>query len=326
MAETLALMFDRLRFSAMADALTQLLDDVRPRGALFARSFMRPPWALRFEDDAPLAVVAMLDGDGWLDAGDGEPVALGSGDVAIVVGVAPYTVSQQPGAAPRVVVHDPERCTEVGGRRFDETTELCSHTPTGADEAVLLHAAFPVHGSVRGRLLDGLPRVLVVRRDELPHSALASIEAELRAARPGQRAVLDRLLELLLVTTLREWLDRSDTEAPPWFQAQKDPIVGAALQLIHDEPARPWTVAELARATAVSRAAFARRFAELVGEPPMTYLACWRMCLAADLLRETDDTVGTIASQVGYANAYALSVAFKRIHGVRPSDFRAAAA
>jgi AraC-like DNA-binding protein len=84
-------------------------------------------------------------------------------------------------------------------------------------------------------------------------------------------------------------------------------------------------VASLAAEAGVSRATLARRFTDLVGEPPMSHLAGWRTCLAADLLRETDDTVGAIARKVGYADAFALSVAFKRVHGIRPTEHRASA-
>ncbi|MEU7898909.1 AraC family transcriptional regulator [Nonomuraea sp. NPDC049152] len=102
-----------------------------------------------------------------------------------------------------------------------------------------------------------------------------------------------------------------------------DPVIGRALRLIHDDPAHPWTVASLADKAGVSRSRFAQRFAELVGQPPMAYLTDWRICQAADLLARTDGTVDAVARQVGYSNAYALSVAFKRTLGVRPSEHRA---
>jgi AraC-like DNA-binding protein len=102
-------------------------------------------------------------------------------------------------------------------------------------------------------------------------------------------------------------------------------VVGAALRLLHDEPAHPWTVAALAARTGVSRAALARRFSDLVGEPPMTYLTDLRLALAADLLREPDATVAAVARRVGYGSAFALSAAFKRERGVSPQEHRAAA-
>lgn len=99
-------------------------------------------------------------------------------------------------------------------------------------------------------------------------------------------------------------------------------MVAEALRLLHDDPAHPWTVAELATGIGASRATLARRFTAAVGEPPMAYLAGWRTALAADLLRRTDATVGSIARKVGYANAFALSVAFKRRRGTTPTEHR----
>jgi AraC-like DNA-binding protein len=272
------------------DALSTLLDDVRPRGAVFDRSNLEGSWTIGFAERPPLALATLLRGDAWITVHGGAPVPLGAGDVAVVVGPAPYTV--------------------------------------GADSdgsAVLLSGMYQVRGSVCDRILRGLPPVVVVRADALPYPAVEIVAAELACPRPGRQAVLDRLLDLLLVTTLREWLDRPGSGAPAWYHALDDAVVGAALQLMHDEPAHQWTVVELARRVGVSRSAFARRFSELAGEPPMSYLACWRLCLAADLLVDTDDTVDAIARRVGYANAYALSVAFKRVHGVRPREHRARA-
>lgn len=99
-------------------------------------------------------------------------------------------------------------------------------------------------------------------------------------------------------------------------------MVGRALRMLHHNPAHPWTVAELAAATGLSRASLARRFTDLVGEPPMAFLTGWRLALAADLLRESDATVGAVARQVGYGSSFALSTAFKRERGVSPQEYR----
>jgi AraC-like DNA-binding protein len=125
---------------------------------------------------------------------------------------------------------------------------------------------------------------------------------------------------------LRAWFARPDARVPGWYAASADPVVGPALRLLHHEPARPWTVATLATETGVSRAALARRFTELVGEPPMSFLAGWRLALAADLLRDPQATLGAVARQVGYGSPYALSTAFKRVRGVSPREHRAAVA
>jgi AraC-like DNA-binding protein len=102
-------------------------------------------------------------------------------------------------------------------------------------------------------------------------------------------------------------------------------VIGRALRLMQHNPAHPWTVAALAGQIGVSRAALARRFTELVGEPPMSYLTGWRLAIAADLLREPEATIDAVARQVGYSSGFALSAAFKRVRGVSPREHRLSA-
>ncbi|MEV7444847.1 AraC family transcriptional regulator [Streptomyces sp. NPDC091204] len=176
---------------------------------------------------------------------------------------------------------------------------------------VLLTGSYPVGGRVSERLLSALPRVLVVRYGGEPGPILDPTALEISRDDPGQQAVLDRLLDLLLLSTLREWFTCPEADPPGWYRALGDPVAGPALRVIHDRPARPWTVAELAEGAGVSRATFARRFGDLVGQPPMACLAGWRPAPAADLPVRTEATVESIARQVGY--------------GTRPSHHRAAA-
>ncbi len=117
---------------------------------------------------------------------------------------------------------------------------------------------------------------------------------------------------------------RPKNHAPAWFRPTDDSVVASALRLMHDDPAHPWTVASLAAKAGASWSGLARDFARHIGEPPITYLATWRVALAADLLRDTDDTVGAIAHKVGYSTTFALSVAFKRCRGITPTQHRAA--
>ena len=140
---------------------------------------------------------------------------------------------------------------------------------------------------------------------------------------PGQEAVLDRLLDLL-AHRRAAGVVRPRRAPRRWYRAHSDPVVGRALRLLHHNPAHPWTVAELASQVGLSRAALARRFTELVGEPPMTYLTGWRLALAADLLREPGSTLGAVADEVGYSSPFALSTAFKRQRGMSPQQYRAA--
>ncbi|MFD3468513.1 helix-turn-helix domain-containing protein [Streptomyces sp. NPDC058682] len=165
-----------------------------------------------------------------------------------------------------------------------------------------------------------------MRHDGGPGPVLDLTALEIGRDDPGQQPVLDRLLDLLLLSTLREGFARPEADPPGWYRVLGDPVAGRTLQLIHHRPERPWTVAALAEEAGVSRATFARRFGELVGRPPMAYLADWRLALTADLLVRTEDAVESIARQVGYRSAFGLSVAFHRVHGTRPGQHRATAA
>lgn len=295
------------------DVLTDLLDGVRARGAVFSRTVMTSPWSLRFASGAPLTLATVLRGEAWLVPAEGDAVRVRAGDIALVRGSEPYTVADAPDTRPRVLI---DRAAYCG---------MSDPAVVADGAAVLLSGAYDNAGGISERLLRVLPPVLVIPDADCHSPMLALVTAELARDSPGQQAVLDRLLDLLLISVLRGWFDRPGTSAPPWYRAADDPVVGHALRLLHDRPADPWTVAKLAAEAGVSRAALARRFTARVGEPPMTYLAGWRVSLAADLLRGTDDTVGAIARRVGYANTFALSVAFKRLRQVTPSAHRAAA-
>jgi transcriptional regulator GlxA family with amidase domain len=181
-------------------------------------------------------------------------------------------------------------------------------------------------GEIGAPLLEALPPLLSLTADAWRCPLTPVLMEEITRDEPGQEVVLDRLLDLLVIAALRAWFARPEAAAPAWYRALSDPIVGRALRLLQDDPARPWTVASLAAGTGVSRAALARRFTDLVGEPPMTHLTAWRLALAADRLRDTDDTLEAIARRVGYSSAFALSTAFKRRYGVSPQEHRTRAA
>jgi AraC-like DNA-binding protein len=303
------------------DALAGLLDGPRAHEAFLLRSSMNPPWALRIEDEAPLTVIAVVRGEAWLVAG--EPVVLRRGDVAIVRGPDPYTVADHPATPPQAIIQPGQLCTTPDGQEVKLMHDLgvrsWGNAPDG--ETVMLTGTYELHSEVSGRLLRALPSSLVLREEEWDCPVIPLLADEIVKDEPGQEAVLDRLLDLLLIAVLRAWFARPEAEAPGWYRASGDPVVGHALRLLHHDPARPWTVAELARETGVSRAALARRFQALVGEPPMTFLTGWRIALAADLLREPGATVGSVAGQVGYGTPFALSAAFKRVRGVSPRGF-----
>ncbi|MEV0684180.1 AraC family transcriptional regulator [Nocardia sp. NPDC050378] len=304
------------------DALAGLLEGPRARGAFLMCSLLDPPWSLRVQDQAPLTVLAMIRGKGWVSTESGSPQQVGAGDVVIFRGPQPYTVSDDPATEPQIIVQPGQVTTTPDGEILCETLTL-GVRQWGTDpggETLMVTGTYESAGAVSTRLLRALPQVAVLPRGDLDSRLLDLLVDEATRDRPAQGAVLDRLLDLLLIAALRAWFARDD--APAWYHAYSDPLVGKALRLLQHNPAHSWTVVALADAVGMSRAALARRFTELVGEPPMTFLTEWRLSLAADLLAETDSTVESIARQVGYGSAFALSTAFKRHFGMSPRDHR----
>jgi AraC-like DNA-binding protein len=311
------------------DALAAFLDGPRARDVFVLRASLARPWAILVEDEAPLAVTAVVRGRAVLSAGDGAPIVLTPGDVAVTRGPDHYDLADDVESAPIARVLPGNRCVALDdGAPLHETMAVGVRTwgnsPDGDD--ILLVGTYEVAGEVGGRLLAALPPVVVVRASEQDttdaHALLHLLASEMTRDQPGQTAVLDRLLDLVLVGTLRTWFARPEAPAPGWYRAEGDPVVGHALRLLHHNPAEAWTVASLASAVGVSRAALARRFTELVGEPPMGYLTRWRLELAADRLTVPGATVASVAEEVGYASPFALSAAFKRVRGVNPREHK----
>lgn len=301
------------------DPLADLLDGPRARNAFLLRSVLNPPWSLRIQDEAPLTLVAVVRGEAYVLPPAGDVTRIGPGDIAIARGPEPYTVADDPRTPPQVVIQPGQRCETPVGEELGVRT--WGNDPDG--ETMMVTGTYEFAGEIsRRRLLDALPPLLVLGADQADGVLTGLLAAEIVKDDPGQEAVLDRLLDLLLITTLRAWFSRPEAAAPAWYRAYGDPIVGRALRMLQNNPAHPWTVASLAQATNVSRAALARRFNELVGQPPMAFLTRWRLDLAADLLCESDAPIGTVAQQVGYGSPFALSTAFKRVTGLSPQQHR----
>ncbi|WP_049556271.1 AraC family transcriptional regulator [Nonomuraea sp. SBT364] len=306
------------------DPLADLLDGVRARSAAFCQAVLEPPWSLRIADESTLALATAMRGHAWIVPDVGEPVLMRTGDVTIIKGPEPYTIGDDPATPPEIIVRPGNRLTTMDGLDVTDQLRLGPRTSgySSSGSAIVASGTYNVVGEVSERLLNALPEIVLVPRSSVRSPIMELLAQEVDGEGPGQQVVLDRLLDLALIATLRAWFSRPDAHAPGWYRAQSDPLIGPALGLIHGDPAHPWTVALLASRVGASRAAFARRFATLVGEPPMTYLTGWRMALAADLLRSSDATIDVVAQRVGYANPFSLSVAFKRAHGVSPSRHR----
>lgn len=308
------------------DALTALLEGPQARGAFLLRSVFNPPWGLRIEDEAPVSVVTMVRGGAWILPERGTPTELRPGDIAAIRGPWPYTLADTPATPAQIAVGPDQRCTTAAGEDVTASMALGVRSwgeDLTEDSTVMLSGTYQAPSEVGQRLLASMPEVLVQPAGTKDTALVNLLADEISRDELGQELMLDRLLDLLLVSVVRSWLASGDTGAPGWYRAQNDPVVGRALQLMHEEPAAPWTVASLARRAGVSRAGFARRFNEMLGQPPMKYLAAYRLTLAADLLRESGATVAAVAGRVGYSSAFALSTAFKRVRGITPQEYRA---
>jgi AraC-like DNA-binding protein len=304
------------------DVLADILTAMRVGTPVAAHTEAHAPWGLRFEHTTGAAFHVVLRGSCWLTAlPDGaafDPVALGPGDVVLLGRGATHAIVSTPGV-PLVDFSPTRSSASVPFGRMA--------VPGPGTRSTIVCGAYRLNRHRRHPLLRDLPEVMHVPALPGRHRGLrAMVELladELATEPPGAAAVTPSLVDALLVYMLRAWL--ADTAAADgWSAALADPVTARALAAIHAEPARPWTVEELAATAGLSRAAFARRFSALVGEPPLTYLTRWRMTTAARLLRQGDDTLDRVAGAVGYGSAFAFAKAFRREYATTPGSYRSA--
>ncbi len=313
------------------DVLTDVLAAAqagRPHSVL---TLGRAPWALAFQRSPSAHFHVVTQGTcHLLTAGEPTGRTLTPGDVVLLPRGVPHVLADPPATRPVPIESLPLCLTpgattpllELGGtsEHPDDADGRPGRTTTMLCGAYLLHPALRPHP-----LLSALPEVVYLpsSRGTHPHlhAAVDLLAAELQQPRPGGTTVIDALVNALLAYVLRAWYEDQTARSPAWA-ALADPAVGAALARIHQAPARPWTVAGLAAETGLSRAAFARRFTALMGEPPLTYLTRWRMTHAQQLLRGGNATLSTVARKVGYDSQFAFAKAFKRYVGESPGRYR----
>jgi AraC-like DNA-binding protein len=285
------------------DVLADLLARARAQGSVFARTAVGPDRGIEFGGRRLLAVHTVLSGGAWFERGEA-PLRAEAGDIVLVPAGAPYRVVPAPGAPTDPLDH--------------ATAETTISPPTGR----LLCGAYTLDSLLSDALLEGLPPILVLR-DAALDRLVGLIADELAAPGAGEQTVLDRALDLMLVLALRTHFMQPGAVVPGWYAALDDPGAGPAVRAIHADPRHRWTVAALAAEAGLSRAAFAKRFSDVVGESPLAYLTQWRMTLAAQALTERGATIAEAAAEVGYTNAFAFADAFRRHYGEPPGRFRA---
>jgi AraC-like DNA-binding protein len=302
------------------DVLTDMLWRSRAHGVAFSHSTARGEWGVEFPKAAQLAIHGVLGGEAFAWTADSAQARrVVSGDVVLIRGPSPHHMAHTPEAS--LVPFADHRLLEparggaarmaFGSGAGDPTTFFCG--------------AYRFEGDLCAGLLAGLPALTVVRprAGSSLRATLDVFAVELLGQAPGQQALLDNLLDVILVQALREQLTADLDAAPAWYRALDDPAIGAALRAIHAQPQRDWTVAGLAAEVALSRATFARRFTALLGIAPLGYVTDWRMALAREQLRTGSAGLAAVARSLGYASEFSFAAAFKRHHGVAPGRWRA---
>jgi AraC-like DNA-binding protein len=326
------------------DTLSDLLRTVRLRGAVFYYVEGSSPWVAEAPPARQLIPAIMpgvehliefhglAAGSCWAALAGESPIRMRPGDVILFPQGDGHVVSSAPGLrskgsetgmffAPR----PPQLPFALDMRAPAVTTARLEGG--GHERATLVCGFLGLDARPFNPLLAALPRVL-----HLPGSALGPdswVTSFLRVAvnessvkRPGGEAVLERMSEMLFVEVLRRYVDTLPEEQTGWLAGMRDPAVGRALSLLHERPADPWTLEQLGAEAGLSRSSLHERFVHFIGQPPMQYLARWRMQLAAARLRDSDAKVVEVALDVGYESEAAFSRAFKRAVGVAPATWR----
>jgi AraC-like DNA-binding protein len=295
------------------DVLADVLSRTRVRGSLHSSPDLNAPWGIAMDRSRSASFHIVVRGTCILRTASRPDLQLVQGDIVLISHGDDHRLLDHPDAEAQTVEWYLERYGDVRTDGHGARTELlCGSYAFGGE------AEHPVL-----RLLPAvlhIPAVRATARREL-HAVLQLLVDECAGPTIGSSAIVDRLIDVLLIQLVRAWLEEGPAPAG-WLSALQDPVVGPCLELLHDDPGAAWTLERLAAAVHVSRATLARRFASAVGDPPMAYLARLRIDRAADLLTTTERTLASIARSVGYESDFALSKAFKRTRGTSPAEHR----
>jgi AraC-like DNA-binding protein len=301
------------------DVLSDVLAVLRTGRPFAARFSVTAPFADRRRSHANgFGVQIMVRGKTFVTTEDGEVIEIGEGDVLVV-----------PRGSAHTVLSDSLDSRDVSECEGDAPAGLILRSAEDpAASHVFVCLAYEMAPGRTHPLLAALPDFTLIPADPAARpglaGAIAMLENELRAERGGGDTLVPALLDAVLMYLLRAILEGNARHCgfDGWAAALADRSIGAALQAIHAEPSRQWTVSSLGEVAGLSRSAFSRRFTELVGQPPLAYLTSWRLTLAARLLADTDAPLAAVARQVGYASEFAFAAAFKRDFGQPPGRFR----
>lgn len=301
------------------DTLSLILDDIRLHGAVFRESQLSAPWSLRLHTPGLTAFHIVARGGGWLLRAGAEPLRLQAGDIVLLPDGPEHRVQDEPASTVSPYDLGPElEQLQIGPLRLGQQAATTS----------ILSGHFRFDVNLARPLIAALPPVMHLRSGAAGSPAswlrlgLQFIAEETARVQPGQQVIINRIADILLVEMLRDHVENLPEGPGNWLLALRDKALSAVLAAMHGHPARDWTVPELAEIARLSRSAFADRFGQVLGQPPLSYLTEHRMRLAAWKLAHTRLSIAQIAEQVGYGSETAFSQAFKRHHGEPPSKMR----
>ncbi len=307
------------------DILSDILRTLKLRGTVYFHASFHAPWGMKIPAGEFANFHIVTDGICWLDADDqGPPIEMRQGDVAIFPRGNSHSLMYEPGASTIQAVDllsKPKPSPNSQGMAFGgggsaTTSLICGH--------------FEYDRDCPHPLFDTLSACIYIRAGDQRNAAWITTASELAASisagegNPGTEAVIDRLAEALFIQSLAAHIESMD-DRDGFLIAVQDKHIGKALSLMHNDISHEWTISELAKAALMSRSVFTEKFRRMVGEPPMLYLARWRMLKARELLIDTDMVIGHISQTVGYQSEFAFAKAFKKLLGTTPGAMRRAA-
>ncbi len=294
----------------MVDPLSEVIALLRPRTVFSKVISGAGRWGVRYSDFGQPSFCTVLDGRCRLAVDGQDALTLEAGDFVLLPTTPGFTMSGFDPVTPTLI--DPNAAPAP-------TDEVRHGTPEGDPDVRLLGGYFVFESPDADLLVSLLPALVHVRGAERLSLLVKLVGEETSEQRSGRDLVLSRLVDVMLIEALRS---TQGEDAPPGLlRGLGDARLAIAMREMHGDPARSWTVEQLAKTAALSRSAFFDRFTRAVGLPPMEYLLAWRMAIAKDLLRRDDLGIAEIAERVGYGSASTFSTAFSRYVGQPPSHY-----
>lgn len=301
-----------------ADVLSQVLTLIRLRGELVYSARLRAPWSIAFPSGA--AHFHFVErGTLWVLAPGAEPVFAQQGDMLLLPRGGGHVICDDPATPPVPLAG-------ILASHYDRALSILDYGSGDGAASSIVGGQFHFEGGSLAAVMAALPPVVHIASEggKVPDwlQAISSfLVKESLAAEPGSSLMISRLIDLLVIRTLRTWA-ATRARSGSWLSGVGEERLGRALNAIHADPYRPWTVRELADIAAMSRSIFAERFSARIGEAPLHYVKRWKLTLAADMLASGGLRVTQAAERTGYASDAAFSRAFKAQFGYAPSEAR----